>query len=226
MELPALSVLQAAIVVQPVGDGAVLLCLQDQSVRLDCMHCAGIDLDKITLADGNLADQLLPFSPVHHVVQLFFCPGIVSDDQSCILLTIHDIPALCLTQAAVLMLLCIGIVRMHLDAQIVLGIDNFGQQRIPVITQVPKQFRVLLPYLGQLTALIIPLAHGPVPFRVGGNPPALSQVIPLHGVTEYFPQLGTAPDIVGAYRIQEQQFSAFSAHIISSAYIHISREKP
>ena len=127
MKLPALAVLKTPVIIQPVGNGAVLLGLQDQRIGFDGMYRAGINLNKIPLADRNLPDQLLPFSPMHHFLQFLSASGIVADHQGGILLTVHNIPALGLTQASVLMLLCIGIVRMHLDAQIVLGINDLGQ---------------------------------------------------------------------------------------------------
>ena len=154
MELAALAVLETAVVIEPVGDGAVLLGLQYQGVGLDGVHRAGVDLEEVSFVDGNLPDQLRPFPFPHHFLQLFLRPGIVADDDGSVILAVTDEPALRLAQTAVLVDLRVGIVRMHLDAQVVLSIDDLRQQGIPVIGQVPEKLRMLRPEPGQRLPLI------------------------------------------------------------------------
>ena len=212
MELAGLSVLKATVVIEPVGDGAVLLGLQDQGVRLDGMHRPRIDLDEVSLPDRHLPDQLLPSPLGHHVVQLVLRLRVVSDYEGGVFLAVHDVPALRLAQAAVLVLLGISVVGMHLDAQVVLGIDDLRQQRVPVIGQVPEKLRMLRPHLRQGLSLIAALADHPVPLRVSRDSPAFAQVIALHGIAELLPQLLPSPDIMCAHRFQKEELFSFIFH--------------
>ena len=80
-----------------------------------------------------------------HPLQFFLRLRIVSGYQRSILLAIQDEPALDLTQGSVLMNLRIRVIRMHLNAEIVLRINDLDQQRETIHSRVSEQLGVLLP---------------------------------------------------------------------------------
>ena len=53
----------------------------------------------------------------------------MSDYQRCTFRTVQHVPALGLSKRAILMLGCIGVVRMNLDTQIILCINDLNEQR-------------------------------------------------------------------------------------------------
>ena len=165
------------------------------------MHGTGIDLDEIPGLNGNLSDEFLPSALMDHPLQFFLRLRIVSVYQRSILLAIQDEPALGLTQGSVLMNLRIRIIRMYLNAEIVLRINDLDQQRETIHSRVSEQLGVLLPQLGQLHSLISAACHGAVSVGMSADSPALPDVISLNGVTEFSVQPGAAPDIVGTHRI-------------------------
>ena len=80
--------MNAVIIVYPVGNITVLLCLQKLDASLNGMDCAWIDLDEVSFMDRHLPDQLLPPFLPDHFLQLFPGTGIVSHHQMSILLTV------------------------------------------------------------------------------------------------------------------------------------------
>ena len=140
------AVLQSVIIVHTVGNIAVLLCLQDQKPALDGVDGSRINLDKISLFHRNLADKFAPASLVDHGGKLLFRLRIVTDHERGVLGRIHNVPALRLAERTVFMFLCIGVIRVYLNTQIRLRIDDLCQKREAVVGEVPKYLRVLLPH--------------------------------------------------------------------------------
>ena len=99
------------------------------------------------------------------------------------------------------MSLRIRIIRMYLDAEVVLRINDLDQQRKTVHSRVSEQLGVLLPQFGQLHSLISAACHGTVSVRMSTDAPALPDVISLNGVTEFSVQPGAAPDVVSTHRV-------------------------
>ena len=125
----------------------------------------------------------------------------MADYQRGVLLAIQDEPALGLTQGSVLMNLRIRIIRMYLNAEVVLRINDLDQQRKTVHSRVSEQPGVLLPQFGQLHSLISAACHGTISTRMSADAPALPDVISLNGVTEFSVQPGATPDVVSTHRI-------------------------
>ena len=146
MKLSRLAVLQSVIIVHTVGNIAVLLCLQDQKPALDGVDGSRINLDKISLFHRNLADKFAPASLVDHGGKLLLRLRIVTDHERGVLGRIHNVPALRLAERTVFMFLCIGVIRMYLNAQIRLRIDDLCQKWEAVVGEVSKYLRVLLPH--------------------------------------------------------------------------------
>ena len=110
------------------------------------MDGSRINLDKISLFHRNLADKFAPASLVDHGGKLLFRLRIVTDHERGVLGRIHNVPALRLAERTVFMFLCIGVIRMYLNTQIRLRIDDLCQKREAVVGEVPKYLRVLLPH--------------------------------------------------------------------------------
>ena len=83
------------------------------------------------------------------------------------------------------MSLRIRIIRMYLDAEVVLRINDLDQQRKTVHSRVSEQLGVLLPQFGQLHSLISAACHGAVSVGMGADTPALTDVVALDGVPKF-----------------------------------------
>ena len=67
MKLSRLAVCESVIIVYPVCDVTVLLGFKNHAAACDCVHCARVDLDEITLFDRDIADELVPSALMNHV---------------------------------------------------------------------------------------------------------------------------------------------------------------
>ncbi len=138
VELSGLSVGKPVIVVDTIGDIAALLGLQNQKSPLDGVDSTRVNLDKIPLFHRNFPDELLPAPLVDHIGKLLPGFGVMADDKGSSLGTVQHIPAFRLSQRPVFMLSGIGVIRMHLDAQILSCVNDFDQKRKPVVIHVSE----------------------------------------------------------------------------------------
>ena len=67
MKLSRLAVCESVIIVYTVCDVTVLLGFKNHAAACDCVHCARVDLDEITLFDRDIADELVPSALMNHV---------------------------------------------------------------------------------------------------------------------------------------------------------------
>ena len=81
----------------------------------------------------------------NHLRQFLFASGMVTDDDICLLITIHDIPALGFSPASMLMMKCIVIIWMHLNRKVLSGIDELYQKWKFLFTIIAEQFSMLYP---------------------------------------------------------------------------------
>ena len=123
----------------------VLLGLQEHNTTFDGVYSAGIYLDKVTRLHRDLPDKLLPSALLNHITQFLPVLGMMSDDQRRILITIQNVPALCLSKGTILMYLRICIIRVNLYTEIRFRINNLCQERESVVPCLSKKFRMVFP---------------------------------------------------------------------------------
>ena len=147
MKLSRFAVLQSVIIVYTIGDIAALLCLQNQCAAFDGMYASRIDLEEISLMYRHFADEIAPLMIADHFLHfcLVFC--IVSDNNFCTRFAVQHVPALGLSKRSILMLSCISIIWMNLDAQIIFCINDLDQQRNLASRVISENFRLLFPEL-------------------------------------------------------------------------------
>ena len=160
MKVPGLSVLETAVIVETIGGVAVLLDLQKQGPFSDRMDRAGGDVEKVAFMNRELPEQIIPPSFPDHLFQLLAGPGVMSDDDVSILITVQDIPALGFSQTALFVAEGVIVVGMDLDAQVVVGIDDFYQKRKFVSLHAAEQFPMFLPQFSQRLSVIGSSRHG------------------------------------------------------------------
>ncbi len=201
MELAGLSVREPSIIINPVGNIAVLLGLQNHQTALYGVYRTGIDLYEITLFHRDFPDQLSPSFLLNHFLQLLPGTCIVSHHKRRSLRTVQDIPAFRLSQRAVFILPGISIIRMHLDAQIILCVNNLYEERKTVQIAVSEQSRLLLPQLRKRFPLISAFSHHTVSVWMRTDGPAFPGVAPGNLISELICKLPPSPDHLLKYRL-------------------------
>mgnify|MGYP001359529230 CR=1 FL=1 len=95
----------------------------------------------------HFADEIAPLMIADHFLHfcLVFC--IVSDNNFCTRFAVQHVPALGLSKRSILMLSCISIIWMNLDAQIIFCINDLDQQRNLASRVISENFRLLFPEL-------------------------------------------------------------------------------
>ena len=141
------------------------------------MHRAGCNVEKVTGMDGTGMQQLFPLTPVDLFGQSLIAAGRVTHDDISPRLAVQNVPALCLTQTAVFVTACIAIIRVHLNAQILLCMDHLYQQRKTIPANVPEQFLMLLPQPAQGLALIFSCCDLTVAIGMGTCDPRFARVV-------------------------------------------------
>ena len=138
MKCSRLSILQTIIVIYTICNITVLLSLKNQSSTLNCMNTAWIDLEEITLLYRNLADKFFPALAADHLFYFLVILCIVTDHDSAAFFCIKNIPALHLAKRAILILCCVCVIWMNLNAKICLCINNLNQKREAVSLYIAK----------------------------------------------------------------------------------------
>ena len=204
MKIPLLAVLaDSAVIVDTVSDIGILLDLGDQDSFADRVQCSGLYKEHIALlyrdCIEHLKKRILLNPPGKLFPGDFFLEAIVEEGS---LLRIEDIPHLCL---AILAFVLQGktVAGMDLDRQVVLGVDEFGQDR-----ELAESSAVRPEYLHTLSIQVFLQRFSGIrtiydhrrPVRMTGQFPCLRQdfSVKLHIVL--FCQSVAAPQIILACR--------------------------
>ena len=147
MQFSWLSIGKSVVIVYTVSDITVLLCLKDHKTSLDRMYRTRIDLNEITFLYRDLTDKFFPSSLMDHVAQFLFGLRVMTDHEGCVFRAVNDVPALGLSERAVLIYLCVFVIRMNLDTQIVLCVNDLDEKRETVDIHISEKSRLFFPQL-------------------------------------------------------------------------------
>lgn len=207
VKFPGLSVLEPAVVVEPVGDVAALLGLQDEGVSADGVDGARLDLEEISLLDGENADQIAPALLRRHAAQLFPVLGVVADDDGGVRVAVQDVPALRFAGGAVLVGSGVLLIRVNLDAQVIPGVDDLYQQGELAGAVGAEELGLVFPEPAQRFSSPRSLLDGAVPVAVGAHHPRLPGVVAGDVIAVFIPQAGAAPEHLLEYGLQKNDVS-------------------
>ena len=107
----------------------------------------------------------------------------------------QDVPALLLAQAAVLVLAGVGVVGMHLDGQVVCGVDDLDEQREYVALAAAEQLAMVGPQPREGLASILAGRDGVIAVGMRGDRPALAHGTVRNLIPEVVRHAATAPDL-------------------------------
>ena len=203
MKLAGLAVLQAPVIIHAVCDVGILLCLQDLDAALDRVDGSRIDLYEIPLLHGNLAQKFVPSAVVDHILELALVLCVVADHERRPIRRVKDIPALGLSKRTVLILSGIRVIRVHLNAQIIIRIDDLDQERKAVARRIAKKLRLLRPELAQSLSGVSALPDRAVPVGMRAHCPALPGIFSRNLISPLAAKLVPAPDHLFEYGIHQ-----------------------
>ena len=106
---------------------------------------------------------------------------------------------------------CVPIVRMHLNAQMVIGINNLYQQRKFLSLHAAEQLPVVFPQARQALAVIGSSADNTGSVRIGADDPGLPGVVSRDGIPVEVSHLAAAPENLFKKRIEKNQFAHHSS---------------
>ena len=168
------------------------------------MHRAGCNVEKVAGMDGTRVQQFFPLTPVDLFGQSLIAAGRVTHDDVGTRFTVQNVPALRLAKAAVFVAAGIAVVRVYLNAQVLLCVDHLYQQRKPVAANVPEQFLMLLPQPAQGLALIFSCCDLAVAIGVGTGDPGFARMI-TGDIKSPLCKSGTAPNRLFKNRFQPNE---------------------
>ena len=181
VQLPRLAVLaDPAVIVYAVGGIGVLLYLGDQYALADSVQRACLDKEHISLVNGNIVCDLEQRIVRYPFGELLFAYLVLEAvQQLCALVAVNDIPHLGL---AVLALdpLCVLVVRVYLDREIVLRIDKlykYREELEPVAVRAENALAVPVDILLKGQPLILSRCNGGWTVLVTGKLPAFGDLI-------------------------------------------------
>ena len=200
MELSGLAVFtDTAVVIHTVSHVGVLLDLRDEDIFSNSMNCAGLDEENVTLLYFHRVQNLEKRVVFDTLCELFLADLTVEAVvKVSAFLAVYHIPHL---GFSVLMLVFqrIGIVRMHLNGQVILRIDKFDQHRKLVKTAAvgSKHLSACQIYVFlQGLSCILSICHKRRTVRMTGYFPALCQNVTVVGLMIFLDQSSSAPDII------------------------------
>ena len=206
----------AAVVVDPVGHVGILLDLGDHDALADGMQGAGGDEEHIALVHRGRVQHLGEGVVLDAALELLFADLMVKPIvQEGAGLAVQHVPHLGLAVLA-LVLQGILVAGMHLDGQVVLRVDELGQDGEilePLAVGAQHALAVLLHVLGQGETCVRPVHDGGGAVLVAGEHPGLGQGVQLALDAKVGAQLLAAPDVILAFRLQFQ-----NRHIVTRSF--------
>ena len=103
----------------------------------------------------------------------------------------------------------IGIIRMHLDAELVLRVDDLDKERELRILNVAKELSVRSIKLGKRHALILSLCDAAVTVRMGADAPALTDSVSFLAIMKFRNEPLASPNILLQHRLQDDHVLHF-----------------
>ena len=202
--------LHAVVVVDAVGHVAGLLGLQDGRARLDGVDGTRVNLEEVALVDGQHIQQVVPAALLDHLGKLGAVVRALAHDDGRARLAVKNVPALLLAQGTVLVLGRIGVVGVHLDGEVALGVDDLHQQgelRIGALGggNGAKHLAVALPQLGEAHPGKAAAVYLAVSVRVGRDCPALADGAVRDAVPPVRVKLAAAPDLLVEDGLEENE---------------------
>ena len=185
MQLSRLPVRQPVVVVNTICNITALLGFENQSSSLDGMDASRIDLEEVALFHRNSADKCIPLMSAYHRLHLFMASRMVADDNLRSRVAVQNILALRLPQRSVLMDLRILIIRMHLNAQIRLCVNDLDEKRKLISRIIPEKLRLLLPQTAEQPSVVHPAGNAAVSILVGAHGPAFTCRISRNLIAEH-----------------------------------------
>ena len=131
MQLAWLAVgLEAPVVVEAISDVGILLQLVEDDARTDRMDRSGGNEDDIARVDLD-APQIVLQPGLGDGLSNFVLGGLLLQpiDDLCAVVSLQDIPRLGLAETAILVLSGVLVVGMNLHRELVLRVDELGEQR-------------------------------------------------------------------------------------------------
>lgn len=148
--------------------------------------------------------QLVPLAMVDLLAQGLIAVCRVAHDDVGSRLAVQNVPALGLAQAAVFVAAGIAVVRVHLNAQVLLCVDHLDQQRETVAADISEQFLMFVPQPAQGLSLIFSCGDLAVAVGVGTGDPGFARVV-AGDVKPPLRKSGTAPDRLFENRFQPNE---------------------
>jgi hypothetical protein len=175
------------------------------------VQAARVDLEEIAFLNGNLPNQLLPAALLHHPAHVLPGFGIVANDNSRPRIAVQHIPTLGFAPGAVFVLCGIMVIGMHLNAQILFGVNNLNQQGKAISRNMAEQIGAFFPerahrLSGKLRILQTAIAAG-----VTADGPAFAGMVAGRVIVKSRSQAVAAPNFLLKYRLHAQQGFAHSA---------------
>ena len=142
------------------------------------MHRSGWNQERIVLGNGNALQIRFQCSLCQRLPQPFRCHGVPeSIDQTGIRLCFQHIPHFRFSVLSVFILLCIGIIRMHLHGQVFFRINQLDENRkfslwVGICSQI---FRMFLQHRPQRFPCCCTGIHHAAPIRMCGALPRFRQ---------------------------------------------------
>jgi len=224
MKFAGFPVLQASIVIETIGGVAVLLDFQKQGSLSDGMDSACRDIEKISLVDGKLSEKLIPSAIPDHLFQLLAGFGPVSDDDVRVLLAVQDIPALRFPLSSLLVAESVIIIWMHLNTEVVVGIQNFYQEGKFRPLYAPKQLPVVFPQFPKTFAVIGSSPDNTLSMRIGGDDPGFSGVVSGNRISIKILHLVPAPQHLLKKGFEKNKFTHYKPPCAIIPYYSASRK--
>ena len=206
MEISFFTVLtDSAVIIDAVSDIGVLLDLGNKDSFADRMKRSGLDKENIALLDRHciehLEERILLDPPGKFLAGNLLLESVIEESS---LLRVENIPHLCFAVLA-LVLQCKTVARMDLDRQVVLRVNELGQDRelaeSPAVG--PEHFHTLCVQIFLQRFPGIGTIHDHRrSVRMTGQFPCLSQDLSVKLHVVLFCQSVTAPQIILACRLQ------------------------